>query len=127
MTVQPQARLCAAPRALALAQRCRLARERLRLSPDRLAARAGVAVSVIRNVESGRNATIRNLIGVAGALQVEPHWLATGDGPMEMQDSGMAQRWLAIWESADEVHRGLIESAFAVAESSAAVPLKRQA
>lgn len=116
----------------ALAERCRWARTRLEISHKEAARRAGVAESVIGNTEGARNESIRKLTEVARALQVNPHWLATGEGchddPVE-QGASAAQRfgdlpdteismaigWLSLWREADPMTRGFIESAFAVA------------
>lgn len=123
-----------------IGDRCREARHKRGLSQEELAARAGVSGGVIANTEWGRNKTIRKLTAVARALEVDPHWLATGNGPAaplrlaaapgtalpDEQDQQLALHWLATWHAADDTHRALIESAFAVAASSAA-PRRRQA
>jgi transcriptional regulator with XRE-family HTH domain len=98
-----------------------------------VARRAGVAESVIGNAEGGRNETIRRITEVARALEVNPYWLATGEGayddpveqdalplPEQFRDLPrneivMAMEWLSLWRGADPLTRGLIESTFAVA------------
>lgn len=129
------------PHTETIGDRCRQARHKRGYSQKELSVRAGVSESVIGNVETGIRHSIRKLTAVANALQVNPHWLATGEGsaaadvdaPAQVdpgqlsQASGSAQEirmvlaWLAIWHGADAAHRSLIESAFAVA-SSAAIP-----
>jgi transcriptional regulator with XRE-family HTH domain len=66
-----------------LADRIKIARERLGLSQSQLARIAGVTPAAIGNYEQGTTKTVRNLVDVATALKVRPEWLANGTGPME--------------------------------------------
>jgi transcriptional regulator with XRE-family HTH domain len=127
-----------------LGERCGWARKRLGYTQGQLAKLAGVSGSVIANPEAGRGgpkATMRKVTEVAAVLKVDPHWLATGEGspdpaaaspvliacPMVSDDEAdMISAWLTAWRGADAAHRSLIESAFAVAASSAA-PAQRVA
>lgn len=127
----------------ALAERCKWARKRLRLTLGEVAELAGVTYSVIANTETERNETIRKITEVARALQVNPHWLATGEGahddPVEQEalptadlfaefpqdEVDMAMGWLSLWRDADSLARGLIESAFAVAGRKEQPALRR--
>jgi transcriptional regulator with XRE-family HTH domain len=115
-----------------LGERCGWARKRLGYTQGQLAKLAGVSGSVIANPEAGRGgpkATMRKVTEVAAVLKVDPHWLATVliACPMVSDDEAdMISAWLTAWRGADAAHRSLIESAFAVAASSAA-PAQRVA
>lgn len=61
-----------------LGQRVAWARERLELSQEELARKAGVSQSTIGNIEAGIRARPRQLLELAKALNVTQEWLLTG-------------------------------------------------
>jgi phage repressor protein C with HTH and peptisase S24 domain len=63
-----------------LAERLTWAREQKGLSQAALATRSGVSQSTIGNLESGIRQTARKIIDIAIALDVDPMWLANGQG-----------------------------------------------
>lgn len=63
-----------------LAERLIWAREQKGLTQDALAKQAGVSQSTIGNLESGIRQTARKIIEIAAALDVDPMWLANGQG-----------------------------------------------
>lgn len=65
-----------------LGQRLRAAREAKQISQQELARRAGVSSGAIGNLEAGSRKSPRNLLAIAAALGVSPHWLETGVGSM---------------------------------------------
>lgn len=116
-----------------LGDRLRWARGRRNINAKDLARQSGVAPSVIWNAEGKRgNNTIRKLTAVAAVLQVDPDWLATGNGspflsqaaqpdpqsqhlPADDPEMRMLLDWLEIWRGADTGDRSLIESIFTMA------------
>lgn len=64
-----------------LADRLKLARERLNISQAELAERAGISPGAIGNLEAGTRKTSRNLLEIARELGVRPQWLQFGDLP----------------------------------------------
>lgn len=61
-----------------IADRIRQTREGLGLSQEQLAKLAAVSQGTIGNLESGLRKKPRELLAIAAALKVSPHWLATG-------------------------------------------------
>jgi len=78
-----------------LAERLIWAREQKGLTQDALAKQAGVSQSTIGNLESGIRQTARKIIEIAAALNVDPMWLASGQGvakPSATSEPRPAQR-----------------------------------
>lgn len=61
-----------------IAERLKQAREALGLSQEQLAKLASVSQGTIGNIESGLRKRPRDLLAIAAAVNVSPHWLATG-------------------------------------------------
>jgi transcriptional regulator with XRE-family HTH domain len=65
------------------ADRLRAARLALGMTQAQLARKAGLSVSTIRDLESGKNRATTRLLQIAKALRVNPAWLETGKGQKE--------------------------------------------
>lgn len=65
-------------------------RKELGLSQDALAKKAGLSQTTISDIERGRNDGSREILDLACALKVQPHWLVSGAMPKElgMPDTG---------------------------------------
>jgi len=63
-----------------LAERLTWAREQKGYTQDALAKKAGVSQSTIGNLESGLRLTARKILDIANAVDVDPMWLANGQG-----------------------------------------------
>ena len=66
-----------------LSQRLRYAREQAGLSQSALARQVGMRPQAIQLIEAGRVRQPRNLVQIAAALNVNPLWLANGEGGVE--------------------------------------------
>lgn len=89
-----------------LAERVKWARGQRKLSQAELGKRAGVSQGTIGNIESGERKKPRELVAIAGALQVNPQWLDKGRGEWEAQpQSPTAQEPGAVFQAptADEM------------------------
>jgi len=71
-------------------QRVRHARLRYGWTQKELAHASGLAQSAIGNYESGQRYSSRALLSLATALNVNPRWLDSGQGPMESYDPGFS-------------------------------------
>lgn len=76
------------------------ARERLNLSQQDLAARAGVSQGTIGNIESGLRKKPRELLAIASAVEVSPEWLQSRVGAAELPPS-------AAWPFSSELLQAL--------------------
>lgn len=65
-----------------LGKRLKTAREAKKLSQAELAKKAGVTTGAIGNIEAESRKNPRDLLSIAAALGVSPHWLQTGQGSM---------------------------------------------
>lgn len=65
-------------------ERVRYARRDVGMTQEQLADRSGLGQSAISSIETGQTHWSRgpNLLGLAGALDVDVRWLETGSGPM---------------------------------------------
>jgi transcriptional regulator with XRE-family HTH domain len=80
---------------LAIGQRVKIARSRLRLSQQQLAAKIQTSQSCISLWENGINgASVAFFFKLADALQVDARWLATGEARGDVPDT--RQRRLRI-------------------------------
>jgi len=61
-----------------IAERLKRAREAAGLTQPELAAKVGVSQGTIGNIETGLRKRPRDLLAIAAALRVDPHWLETG-------------------------------------------------
>ncbi len=66
------------PVAETLATRLRTARKRRAWTQQELATRAFTTQAVIQKIEFGKSLRPRNIVAIAGALEVEPSWLMFG-------------------------------------------------
>lgn len=66
-----------------ISERLKTTREALKLSQEQLASLAHVSQGTIGNVESGARKNPRELLAIAKALNVNPEWLKSGEGPKE--------------------------------------------
>ena len=71
-----------------LAERLIWAREQKGLTQAALAKQSGVTQSTIGNLESGLRQTARKIIDIAAALDVDPMWLANGQGAAQPAKAG---------------------------------------
>lgn len=65
-----------------LAERVKYAREQLDLTQQEVAEKAGISQPTYFKIENGLTQKPRNILDIAEALKVNPHWLATGQGEM---------------------------------------------
>jgi len=63
---------------MTIAERTKIARERIGLKQDELAKKAGVSQGTIANIESGFRKRPREIVSIAKALGVDPLWLESG-------------------------------------------------
>lgn len=74
-----------------IAKRLEMARKKAGLSQCQVAERAGVSQGTIGNIETGLRKSPRELLAIAAAVGVSPHWLKTGIDPAPgMPPSGFA-------------------------------------
>ncbi|TWV80439.1 helix-turn-helix transcriptional regulator [Moraxella sp. VT-16-12] len=66
-----------------LAQRLKYARELANLSQQEVAKRAGISQPTYFKIENGSTLKPRNILEISHALNVDAHWLATGEGEMD--------------------------------------------
>lgn len=62
--------------------RLKLARKNAKMTQAQLAKAVNTTQGSISDLESGRNKTSTNTLQIANVLQVNPNWLATGEGEM---------------------------------------------
>lgn len=67
--------------------RLKMARKNAKVTQAQLAKLVGTTQGSISDLESGRNRTTTNLVAIAGILNVNPTWLATGQGQMKPRTS----------------------------------------
>ena len=63
---------------MTIAERTKIARERIGLKQDELAKKAGVSQGTIANIEGGFRKRPREIVSIAKALGVDPLWLESG-------------------------------------------------
>jgi transcriptional regulator with XRE-family HTH domain len=63
---------------MTIAERTKIARERIGLKQDELAKKAGVSQGTIANIEGGFRKRPRDIVSIAKALGVDPLWLESG-------------------------------------------------
>jgi transcriptional regulator with XRE-family HTH domain len=94
-----------------LQERLIYARKLRGFSQAELARRAKCRQSTIGNIESGLRKTLRDLVGVARALDVTPDWLADGRGALPFTvDSPIytgSNRYATHHEAFGDAHKGL--------------------
>lgn len=71
-----------------LAERLIWAREQKGLTQESLGKLSGVSQSTIGNLESGLRQSARKIVDIARALDVDPVWLANGDGAARPVEAG---------------------------------------
>lgn len=67
-----------------LADRLNARMAELGMTQESLAKKAWVSQTAIHKLSTGKAKESRKLLAIASALDVSPHWLATGDGPMRV-------------------------------------------
>jgi transcriptional regulator with XRE-family HTH domain len=63
---------------MTIAQRTKIAREKIGLKQEELAKKAGVSQGTIANIEAGHRKRPRDILSIAKALGVDPAWLESG-------------------------------------------------
>ncbi len=84
-----------------LATRLRHARKIRSWSQQALADRVGTSQAVIQKIENGKSLRPRNIVAIAGALEIEPSWLMFGsDGrsPVSEEAIRVAKAWSGLEE-----------------------------
>lgn len=69
------------------ADRLRHARLKRGISQSELARSCGLSQGAISNYEASSRKSPKNIFSLAAALRVNPEWLGTGQGPMELSPS----------------------------------------
>ena len=94
-----------------LAGRLAWARDRLEISQDELAQRAGVSQGTIGNIESGIRKNPRELLAIAAAAGVQPLWLKSKKGPITARVGWpLSDELLSALEHSDIATRLLVEN-----------------
>lgn len=75
-----------------LGDRVRRARHARKLSQAALARLVGVTQPLISSLECGKHLGTTKLLLIAGALQVRPEWLLSGEGEMSLGSGAMKVR-----------------------------------
>lgn len=83
--------------------RLKASRKALGLSQDEVAKRAGIKQGSYSELERGKSKSSRHLIELAQALQVDPHWLATG-----VPSSDLAEQISAYLRLLDDEQKHLL-------------------
>lgn len=68
-----------------LAERLKFARKQAGLTQIQLSECVAISQGSLSDLENGRNKSSTNLIQIANILNVNPNWLATGEGDMELK------------------------------------------
>lgn len=68
-----------------LAERLKFARKQAGLTQIQLSECVTISQGSLSDLENGRNKSSTNLIQIANILNVNPNWLATGEGDMELK------------------------------------------
>ncbi len=123
---------------MTIAERTKIARERIGLKQDELAKKAGVSQGTIANIEGGFRKRPREIVSIAKALGVDPVWLESGSveriyapsneskGLMVNEDQ-QAYDWpfktvsMPQWESIPKHKRDVIEEQVRGMVASAAI------
>lgn len=74
-----------------LAQRLKYARELANLSQQEVAKRAGISQPTYFKIENGSTLKPRNILEISHALNVDAHWLATGEGEISAEKPTIEQ------------------------------------
>lgn len=85
-----------------LSERMKQARIEAGLSQAELAKQLGAGQSTIASIENGRNQSSGRLVEIAQLLQVNPSWLASGQGPRKAGadiDEVKASDQIVVWEN----------------------------
>ncbi|GAA0492423.1 S24 family peptidase [Pigmentiphaga daeguensis] len=85
---------------MSFAERVKQRRKAMKMSQQQLAERAGVSQSLIAGIERGAYTQTKMMVAIAEALDVDPRWLAIGEGDPTSQANesgaaGVRQRRLA--------------------------------
>lgn len=67
-----------------LAERLKFIRKKRQLTQQELSKKSGASQQIISGIESGKVETTNEIFNLAEALEVEPKWLATGKGNMNL-------------------------------------------
>ncbi|WP_338858409.1 helix-turn-helix transcriptional regulator [Serratia marcescens] len=99
------------------AERLKKAMESAGYTQVELANRIGVTQGAIQKLVSGKAKSTRNIIGIAEALGVSPHWLSSGDGEMRHDErSSIPPRheWQKVspWDSSTPLDDDEVEVPF---------------
>lgn len=74
------------------ADRLRQRRKLLKLTQVQLAEKAGMTQQLIQQLETRKVLTTGRIIALAGALECNPKWLETGEGPMQGDELSTDER-----------------------------------
>lgn len=91
--------------------RLKQARKNAKMTQVELAKAVNTTQGSISDLESGRNKSTTNLIEIAGALGVNPTWLATGQGeprPYSEANGILSEKQIEIWTDGDVPPDGMI-------------------
>lgn len=85
-----------------LAERLKFAREKLNLTQQEVADRAGMSQPTYYKIESGKSQRTTYLNELANVLKVTPNWLATGQGEMTALQSNISPNFEPVsdWDDA---------------------------
>ena len=84
-----------------LATRLRHARKVRNWSQQTLATRVSTSQAVIQKIENGKSLRPRNIVAIAGSLEVEPSWLmfgSNGTSPLSDEAVQVAKPWSGLEE-----------------------------
>lgn len=99
------------------ADRLKIAIESAGYTQSELAMKIGVTQGAIQKLVSGKAKSTRNMIAIAEALDVSPHWLSSGDGEMKHDKRSTIppkNEWqkVSVWDSSTPLDDDEVEVPF---------------